>query len=84
MILYKFPRLIYINNLDHKGANPWQVIDQAISKLDGRSAAIQVPIGLEDDFKGLVDLVQLKAYYFHGSVSETSTLVIPIIILQIT
>jgi elongation factor G len=66
MIRDRLPRLIFINNLDQKGANPWQVIDQARSKLDGRSAAVQVPIGLEDDFKGIVDLVHLKAYYFHG------------------
>ncbi|KAK2448201.1 elongation factor G-2, mitochondrial [Trifolium repens] len=42
----------------------------ARSKLQHHSAAIQVPIGLEDDFKGLVDLVQLKAYFFHGSNGE--------------
>ncbi|MCH96038.1 elongation factor G mitochondrial-like, partial [Trifolium medium] len=41
-------------------------IFQARSKLRHHSAAIQVPIGLEDDFKGLIDLVKLKAYYFHG------------------
>ncbi|PNX82492.1 elongation factor g, partial [Trifolium pratense] len=70
MIRYKLPRLIFINNLDHKGANPWQVLNQVRSKLHLRSASIQVPIGLEDDFKGLVDLVQLKAYYFHGSDGE--------------
>ncbi|AES64728.2 putative translation protein, beta-barrel [Medicago truncatula] len=65
MLRYQLPRLVFINSLHHKGANPWQVIDQARSKLQHHSAAIQVPIGLEDDFKGLVDLVQLKAYYFH-------------------
>ncbi|PNX90889.1 elongation factor g, partial [Trifolium pratense] len=70
MIRYKLPSLIFINNLDHKGANPWQVLNQVRSKLHVRSASIQVPIGLEDDFKGLVDLVQLKAYYFHGSDGE--------------
>jgi elongation factor G len=66
MIRNKLPRLIFINNLDQKGANLWHVIDQARSKLYGSSAVIQLPIGLEDNFKGLVDLVQLKAYYFHG------------------
>ncbi|KEH38266.1 translation elongation factor EF protein [Medicago truncatula] len=63
---YKLPRLIYINKLDHNGANPWEVLDQARSKLKHHTAAVQVPIGLKKDFKGLVDLVQLKAYYFHG------------------
>jgi elongation factor G len=45
---------------------PICLIFQARSKLRHHSAAIQVPIGLEDDFKGLIDLVKLKAYYFHG------------------
>ncbi|RHN72813.1 putative translation protein, beta-barrel [Medicago truncatula] len=70
MIRYQLPRLIFINNLDHKGANPWQVLNQERSKLQHHCAAIQVPIGLEDDLKGLVDLVHLKAYYFHGSNGE--------------
>ncbi|XP_045803721.1 elongation factor G-1, mitochondrial-like isoform X2 [Trifolium pratense] len=70
MIRYDLPRLIFLNNIDHKGANPWEVLNQVRSELHRCSAAIQVPIGLEDDFKGLVDLVQLKAYYFHGSNGE--------------
>ena len=37
------------------------------SKLRHHAAALQLPIGLEEDFKGLIDLVQLKAMYFHGS-----------------
>lgn len=67
MRMYQLPRLVYLNKLNKKGANPWEVLNQARSKLRHHSAAIQVPIGLEDDFKGLVDLVQLKAYSFHGS-----------------
>ncbi|KAG5145750.1 hypothetical protein JHK84_031293 [Glycine max] len=67
---YEVPRLAFINKLDRMGADPWKVLNQARSKLRHHSAAIQVPIGLEDDFKGLVDLVQLKAFYFHGSNGE--------------
>ncbi|PON61192.1 Translation elongation factor [Parasponia andersonii] len=67
---YEVPRLAFINKLDRMGADPWKVLNQARSKLRHYSAAMQVPIGLEDDFKGLVDLVQLKAYYFHGSNGE--------------
>ncbi|WJX23121.1 hypothetical protein P8452_12360 [Trifolium repens] len=70
MIRYELPRLVFINNIDQKGANPWEVLNEVRSKLQHQSAAIQVPIGLEDDFKGLVDLVQLKAYSFHGSNGE--------------
>ncbi|XP_024032543.1 elongation factor G-2, mitochondrial [Morus notabilis] len=67
---YEVPRLAFINKLDRMGADPWKVLNQARSKLRHHSAAVQVPIGLEDDFKGLVDLVKQKAYYFHGSNGE--------------
>ncbi|KAL1328893.1 hypothetical protein AAHE18_12G001600 [Arachis hypogaea] len=67
---YEVPRLAFINKLDRMGADPWKVLNQVRSKLRHHSAAMQVPIGLEDDFEGLVDLVQLKAYYFRGSNGE--------------
>ncbi|KAI6702732.1 hypothetical protein NL676_011868 [Syzygium grande] len=67
---YEVPRLAFINKLDRMGADPWKVLNQARSKLRHHSAAVQVPIGLEEEFQGLVDLVQLKAYYFHGSSGE--------------
>ncbi|EOX96370.1 PREDICTED: elongation factor G-1, mitochondrial [Theobroma cacao] len=67
---YEVPRLAFINKLDRMGADPWKVLNQARSKLRHHSAAVQVPIGLEENFQGLIDLVQLKAYYFHGSNGE--------------
>ncbi|PPS19887.1 hypothetical protein GOBAR_AA00688 [Gossypium barbadense] len=67
---YEVPRLAFINKLDRMGADPWKVLNQARSKLRHHTAAVQVPIGLEENFKGLIDLVQLKAYYFHGSSGE--------------
>ncbi|KAF9600647.1 hypothetical protein IFM89_011230 [Coptis chinensis] len=68
---YGVPRLAFINKLDRMGADPWKVLNQARSKLRHHSAAVQVPIGLEEDFQGLVDLVQSKAYFFEGSSGET-------------
>ncbi|KAK1400693.1 Elongation factor G, mitochondrial [Heracleum sosnowskyi] len=68
---YDVPRLAFINKLDRMGADPWKVLSQARSKLRHHSAAVQVPIGLEEELKGLVDLVQMKAYYFTGSSGET-------------
>ncbi|KAF5197443.1 Elongation factor g protein [Thalictrum thalictroides] len=68
---YGVPRLAFINKLDRMGADPWKVLNQARAKLRHHSAAVQIPIGLEEDFQGLIDLVQLKAYYFHGSSGET-------------
>ncbi|KAK1269636.1 hypothetical protein QJS04_geneDACA008323 [Acorus gramineus] len=67
---YEVPRVAFINKLDRMGADPWKVLNQARTKLRHHSAAVQVPIGLEDDFQGLVDLVHMKAYYFHGSNGE--------------
>lgn len=67
---YEVPRLAFINKLDRMGADPWKVLNQARSKLRHHSAAVQVPIGLEEDFQGLVDLVEMKAYLFHGSNGE--------------
>jgi elongation factor G len=67
---YQVPRIAFINKLDPMGADPWKVLNQTRSKLRHHTAAVQVPIGLEDDFKGLIDLVKLKAYYFHGSNGE--------------
>ncbi|CAI8594093.1 unnamed protein product [Vicia faba] len=61
------PRITFINQLDQMGADPWKVLNQIRSHFPRRTAAIQVPIGLENEFKGLVDLVKLKAYYFEGS-----------------
>ncbi|GMH14134.1 hypothetical protein Nepgr_015975 [Nepenthes gracilis] len=67
---YEVPRLAFINKLDRMGADPWKVLSQARSKLRHHSAAVQFPIGLEEDFQGLVDLVQLKTYYFDGANGE--------------
>ncbi|XP_057533810.1 elongation factor G-1, mitochondrial [Amaranthus tricolor] len=67
---YEVPRVAFINKLDRMGADPWKVLNQARSKLRHHSAAVQVPIGLEEEFQGLVDLVQMKAYFFHGSNGE--------------
>ncbi|XP_022152350.1 elongation factor G-2, mitochondrial-like [Momordica charantia] len=71
---YEVPRLAFINKLDRMGADPWKVLNQARSKLRHHSAAVQVPIGLEEEFRGLVDLVQLKAYYFQGSNGDKVTI----------
>ncbi|TGN20570.1 elongation factor G [Leptospira idonii] len=63
---YNVPRVAFINKLDRTGANPWRVIDQLREKLFLNAHAVQLPIGLENDLKGIVDLVEMKAYYFEG------------------
>ncbi|HHP7233726.1 MAG TPA: elongation factor G [Desulfobacterales bacterium] len=63
---YNVPFIAFINKCDRSGANPDRVIRQLNEKLGHNAVAMQVPIGLEADHKGVVDLVRMKAYYFDG------------------
>lgn len=63
---YNVPRIAFINKLDRMGANPLSVIDKLRQKLKHNAAAIQIPIGLESNMKGLVDLVKMRAFIFSG------------------
>lgn len=63
---YGVPRISFINKMDRPGANPWRVINQIRSKLKIAAAAVQVPIGVEDELTGVVDLVRWKAIYNEG------------------
>lgn len=67
---YSVPRVAFINKLDRTGANPWRVIDQLREKLFLNAVAVQLPIGLENDLLGIVDLVEMKAYYFEGPAGQ--------------
>ena len=60
------PRIAFINKLDRKGSDPKRVLNQLRSKLKQNAAFIQLPIGLESDCKGLVDVVNERAIYFEG------------------
>ncbi|KAL3474668.1 P-loop containing nucleoside triphosphate hydrolase protein [Aspergillus californicus] len=67
---YNVPRISFINKMDRMGANPFKAIDQINSKLKIPAAAVQVPIGTEDEFEGVVDLVRMKSLYNHGPSGE--------------
>jgi elongation factor G len=67
---YKVPCVAFINKCDRSGANPNRVIDQLREKLGHNAVAMQLPIGLEIDFKGVIDLVSMKAFYFDGENGE--------------
>tara|TARA_B100001248_G_scaffold262483_1_gene258731 strand:+ start:1759 stop:3858 length:2100 start_codon:yes stop_codon:yes gene_type:complete len=70
---YNVPRLAFINKLDRQGANPYRVIEALRDKLKLNAVAAQMPIGLEDNLKGVVDLVKMKSYVFTGDNGETIT-----------
>ena len=67
---YKIPCIAFINKCDRSGANPFRVIDQLEEKLGHNAIAMQIPIGIEADFIGIVDLVSMKAIYFDGDNGE--------------
>jgi elongation factor G len=67
---YNVPFVAFVNKLDRVGANPFKVRDQIAEKLGHRAVLMQVPIGLESAFEGIVDLVTMKALYFDGPEGE--------------
>ena len=67
---YNVPFIAFINKCDRNGANPERVIRQLAQKLGHKPVAMQIPIGLEADLQGLVDLVSMKALYFEGPNGE--------------
>jgi elongation factor G len=63
---YRVPRIAFINKMDRTGANFYRVHDQMRDRLRANAIAIQLPIGAENDFKGIVDLVQMRAYMYNN------------------
>jgi elongation factor G len=67
---YHVPRLAFINKMDRTGANPLRVVQQVREKMDCDAILMQLPIGKEDNFQGIVDLISMKAVYFDGNNGE--------------
>jgi elongation factor G len=67
---YDVPRLAFINKLDRAGADPAKVVGQMRDKLRLNAAPLQVPIGLEEAHRGLVDLITERAFLFEGPAGE--------------
>lgn len=70
MTRYNVPRIAFINKCDRTGANPNRVVQQLRDKLNLNAVMLQLPIGLESDLEGVVDLVTMKALYFDGDQGE--------------
>ncbi len=62
---YKVPRMAYINKMDIMGANFYHVVQMMKDRLKCNAVPIQLPIGSEDEFKGIIDLVEMKADVFY-------------------
>ena len=64
---YKVPRIAFINKMDIVGANFFADVDQIRNRLGKNPIVINIPIGAEDQYEGLIDLFEMKAYFFNGS-----------------
>ena len=64
---YKVPRMAYVNKMDINGANFFRVVEMMKDRLKANAVPIQLPIGASETFVGLVDLVEMKAYYYSGA-----------------
>ncbi|NLT10245.1 MAG: elongation factor G [Ruminococcus sp.] len=67
---YKVPRMAYVNKMDIMGANFYRVIDMMKDRLKCNAVPIQLPIGAEDDFRGIIDLVEMKAYIYYDDLGK--------------
>ena len=67
---YKVPCIAFINKCDRSGANPVRVAKQLKEKLDHNALPMQLPIGLEANFEGIIDLIAMQAVYFDGDKGE--------------
>ena len=70
MTRYKVPRIAFINKCDRMGANPEKVAEQLRDKLNHNAVLLHLPIGLEANFEGVIDLIKMKAVYFDGPSGE--------------
>ena len=64
---YNVPRLVFVNKMDRSGADFLRVVDQIRERLGGNAVPMQLPIGAEENFEGVVDLIKMKAIYWEDS-----------------
>lgn len=65
---YEVPRMVFVNKMDRTGANFLRVVDQIKNRLQGNAHPIQLPIGAEENMKGIVDLLEEKAYIYTNDI----------------
>ncbi len=69
---YGVPRLCFINKMDRVGSDFWACVDQIRTRLEGRPVPIQIPVGHEKDFRGVIDLLRMKMYTFQEEAEDQS------------
>ena len=67
---YNVPRMAYVNKMDITGADFYRVVSMMKERLGANAVPIQLPIGFEDSFVGLIDLVKMKAYIYHDDLGK--------------
>ena len=67
---YGVPRMVYVNKMDIMGADFYNVVDMMKDRLKCNAVPIQLPIGAEDEFKGLIDLIEMKAYVYYDELGQ--------------
>ncbi|MCL1924124.1 MAG: elongation factor G, partial [Defluviitaleaceae bacterium] len=71
---YKVPRMAFVNKMDKEGADFLRVVDTIKVRLGANAVPVQIPIGSEDLFKGLIDLMEMKSYIFNDDKGEDITI----------
>lgn len=69
---YRVPRMAYVNKMDITGADFYNVVDMMKSRLGANAVPIQIPIGFEDTFAGMIDLIEMKAIIYTDDLGKTS------------
>ncbi len=67
---YRVPRMVYVNKMDIMGADFYNVVNMMKERLKCNAVPIQLPIGAEDEFKGLIDLIEMKAYVYYDDLGQ--------------
>ena len=71
---YKVPRMAFVNKMDMVGADFLRVVSTIVDRLGANAVPVQIPIGAEDQFKGLIDLMEMKSYIFNDDKGEDVTI----------
>ncbi len=81
---YKVPRIAFVNKMDRTGANFFKVYEQVKERLRANAVPIQIPIGAESEFSGIVDLVKMRAKIYHNDIgTEIEDVEIPEAVLEL-